>query len=244
MRAATAPQVLLAAGFALNALLLWAFARGAGIALLRLGEAAQALLARRGWLRPVVAFFSGMAVGLAFEVLGLSTGLPFGQYRYEWPAPSVLGVPVPVVFGWGLYLLVSYLLALSALRGAAARVTYAGALMVCLDLAIDPVMTSRGLWVWARRGEWFGIPLENFAGWFLVSAVALLPAELAGGERREALEPLASVAAYLAAFLPLFAIAAPTVLPAALAGAALGGLLSAAAVAVSLRGAGVPRRAA
>ena len=32
-------------------------------------------------------------------------------------------------------------------------------------------MVNWGLWVWDQPGQYFGIPLVNYAGWFLVSAL-------------------------------------------------------------------------
>jgi uncharacterized membrane protein len=41
---------------------------------------------------------------------------------------------------------------------------------VCLDLFIDPVAVATGYWVWFVPGEiYFGIPLLNFVGWFVLN---------------------------------------------------------------------------
>jgi putative membrane protein len=39
------------------------------------------------------------------------------------------------------------------------------------DLFLDPQMVLWGLWVWDQPGQYFGIPLVNYLGWFLVSAL-------------------------------------------------------------------------
>src|SRR5262249_2811036 len=78
---------------------------------------------------------------------------------------------------------------------------YAGAaLMTALDLFVDPV-SSRVLlyWHWRQPGFWFGVPLINFVGWFVVS-LALLSA--AGPPRNSSLVVKAvgiSVLVFLAA---------------------------------------------
>jgi putative membrane protein len=36
--------------------------------------------------------------------------------------------------------------------------------MVAWDLVMDPVLVTRGHWVWENGGRWFGIPLQNFLG--------------------------------------------------------------------------------
>ena len=35
----------------------------------------------------------------------------------------------------------------------------------------DPQMVAWGLWLWDRPGAYFGIPLSNYLGWFLVSGL-------------------------------------------------------------------------
>ena len=38
---------------------------------------------------------------------------------------------------------------------------------------IDPLASNQlGYWRWAERGAYFGVPLKNFAGWFVVSLAA------------------------------------------------------------------------
>jgi lycopene beta-cyclase len=39
------------------------------------------------------------------------------------------------------------------------------------DLFLDPQMVGWGFWVWEGTGAYFGIPLVNFLGWFLVSGL-------------------------------------------------------------------------
>jgi uncharacterized membrane protein len=41
--------------------------------------------------------------------------------------------------------------------------------MVSWDLTIDPMMsTITGTWVWHNGGNYFGVPLSNFIGWYLM----------------------------------------------------------------------------
>jgi len=117
----------------------------------------------------------GFAVGLAFEVLGVSTGLPFGRYRYvALDSARLVGVPLIVPVMWGVFSALAYLAARPFTRGIR-LVLLASSLMVVLDLALDPAMTSWQAWVWEGGwGPWWqGVPLSNFTGWFLVSAIVL-----------------------------------------------------------------------
>jgi putative membrane protein len=41
--------------------------------------------------------------------------------------------------------------------------------MVMWDLTVGPISsTLQGLWVWTAPGAYFGVPISNFFGWFLV----------------------------------------------------------------------------
>lgn len=42
-------------------------------------------------------------------------------------------------------------------------------IMVMWDLSVDPISsTLQSLWVWTYPGAYFGVPISNFFGWFLV----------------------------------------------------------------------------
>lgn len=43
--------------------------------------------------------------------------------------------------------------------------------MTAWDLFLDPMMVTWGIWDWQYHGSYFGIPLTNFLGWFIVSAL-------------------------------------------------------------------------
>ena len=42
-----------------------------------------------------------------------------------------------------------------------------GLVMTAWDLIMDPFMVAGGHWVWDTNGAYFGIPLQNFWGWWL-----------------------------------------------------------------------------
>ncbi len=43
--------------------------------------------------------------------------------------------------------------------------------MTAWDLSLDPRMVADGNWIWQDGGIYFGIPLSNFAGWVVTSAL-------------------------------------------------------------------------
>lgn len=113
------------------------------------------------------------ALGLAAEAAGVRFGFPFGAYRYTAVLGArVLGVPVVMSCAW--IILFSYVrqLASAARLPRGLRVVLASAWMVAIDLVIDPLAAGPlGYWTWTSRGAYYGVPLTNFAGWFIVSLV-------------------------------------------------------------------------
>ncbi|ABW00956.1 carotenoid biosynthesis protein [Caldivirga maquilingensis] len=115
--------------------------------------------ARRAFTFLVITFL----VSMAFELLGVNYGIPFGKYYYtQGLGPKVYGVPILIPLLWsslGYFTLIAYGdYVLSALG------------MVVLDVTFDPLLSGPiGLWHWVTRGQFFGVPLINFLGWFVVS---------------------------------------------------------------------------
>lgn len=46
--------------------------------------------------------------------------------------------------------------------------------MTSWDFVLDPVMVKQEHWVWDTVGQYFGIPLQNFWGWWLTSFLILV----------------------------------------------------------------------
>jgi len=48
---------------------------------------------------------------------------------------------------------------------------FAALAMTTHDFSNDPFQsTVRGLWVWPNGGAYFGVPLQNFVGWFVLTS--------------------------------------------------------------------------
>lgn len=91
------------------------------------------------WRDSYKLFIIGSLVGFFFEIFGVNTGIPFGRYEYIGFGRFILfGVPIPIIFTWGMYLVYSYLL--STYLNKSLRLILSGLLLVILDLAIDPVI--------------------------------------------------------------------------------------------------------
>ncbi|MFC6720125.1 carotenoid biosynthesis protein [Halobacteriaceae archaeon SHR40] len=91
-------------------------------------------------------------------------------------------VPVVIGFGWGAIIYSG--MAAGEMLGLSRRVRplFVGLYALHIDLAIDAIAIRIPFWQWLPPGEWFGVPLGNFTGWFLVAT--LFPAGWLVLERR------------------------------------------------------------
>jgi uncharacterized membrane protein len=102
-------------------------------------------------------------ISFIWELIGVETGVPFGQYSYSNALGPQLG-PVPLFIPL-LWCALGYFC-----MEASDYYIMASALMVSLDLSFDPVFSnSLGLWTWTGQTQYFGVPLSNFFGWFIAS---------------------------------------------------------------------------
>lgn len=136
-----------------------------------------------GWKRILLMFVTVTLVSLTFESVGVATGLIYGPYHYnDMLGPKVLGlVPVLIPIAWFMMMYASYLIADLVIppgnRSGLGRILLVagvgGFIMTSWDLAMDPMMVAGGHWVWEAPGAYFGIPLQNFWGWWLTTFAAL-----------------------------------------------------------------------
>ncbi len=169
----------------------WSMA-GGGVVYMVLGSAAVAIYAyRQLGLKAMLAFMlPSVFLSLGSELLGTSTGFPFGHYSYL----SGLGykiaglVPFTIPLSWFYVGLVAYLIARagldveqkpSLLRHISAIALGALAL-TSWDFVLDPAMSQTALpfWYWQQPGAFFGMPYQNFVGWLGTGALFMSVAAL------------------------------------------------------------------
>ena len=151
-------------------------------------------------VRFAVALFVTTALGgLAIEVLGVSTGVPFGEYRYlDSLGAQLLGVPLVVALAWTMMAYPAYVVGEVIGGGFARRALVGGWALAAWDLFLDPQMVQAGHWRWDSVGPSLaGIPLTNYVAWFVVATLmmatlrAIAPAHEDGAPRSDDRMPLA-----------------------------------------------------
>jgi len=131
---------------------------------------------RLGWKNTLLLLGFVFGVSLLFESLGVATGLVYGPYHYtEKLGPKFLSlVPYLIAVAWFMMMYPSFVMAEwlipSAWTGAKRLLSVAaigGLIMTAWDVVMDPIMVAANYWVWEVQGAFFGVPLQNYWGWWL-----------------------------------------------------------------------------
>jgi|Deesub1362B_J571_1020462.scaffolds.fasta_scaffold00012_217 putative membrane protein len=135
--------------------------------------AAIIISSRKLWKSLPRLYITALIVGFFAELIGTRVCLPFGCYYYKNLQPQIYGVALSVPLTWGIFGFFSYLTAYQFFKKQSQRILFASFLMVIIDLAVDPIMTSWDAWIWETITSlnWFGIPWINYLGWFLTSLI-------------------------------------------------------------------------
>lgn len=146
-----------------------------------------------GATRALSIFGVSFVVSLGSELLGTSTGLPFGVYSYT----SLLGykildlVPFNIPTSWFFMLYASLAICgrlLQAKDDSTSKwwwALVAGVVLTAWDVSMDPAMVKTRHWVWdipdlssasafsqfIGREMFYGMPLTNWLGWLLTGIV-------------------------------------------------------------------------
>lgn len=146
---------------------------------------------RLGWKRALALLGFVFGVSLAFESIGVATGLVYGPYHYtEKLGPKFLNlVPYLIAVAWFMMMYPSYVIAdrlagekLSGWKRSIFLAALGGVAMTAWDVVMDPMMVRSGNWVWEVNGAYFGVPLQNFWGWWLTVFTTFVVYRLTMGE--------------------------------------------------------------
>ncbi|MBE9161887.1 MULTISPECIES: gamma-carotene 1'-hydroxylase CruF [Microcoleaceae] len=179
------PELVMSLPPAGQTLFQWGMA-GGGVVYIIFGAAAVAIYAYRTLgLGATLAFLvPSVFLSLSSELLGTSTGFPFGNYHYL----SGLGykiaglVPFTIPLSWFYLGLVSYIIARAGVGGGKGKLNWVGQigaialgslLLTAWDFVLDPAMsqTSVPFWEFEELGAFFGMPYRNLAGWMGTGAL-------------------------------------------------------------------------
>ncbi|MCA9302237.1 carotenoid biosynthesis protein [Candidatus Nomurabacteria bacterium] len=106
------------------------------------------------------------ALLLLVEAVGQKTGLPFGQYTYNYEMREfgLFGVPLFIPLAW-LFIILSAKSFFSDKFNAAI-------LIILIDLILEKFAEIKQLWIW-NNPTVFTAPVLNYLSWFVISVIGL-----------------------------------------------------------------------
>jgi putative membrane protein len=132
----------------------------------------------------ILFFLIAFAIGMSTEIIGVNTGLLFGEYQYG-PVfgPKLFGVPLLIGLNWFVIVFCSGALLtqsvdllqrklnihLTAPISTLFIILGGAVIATCFDFILEPVAVKLGFWSW-NNGH---IPLFNYVCWFMISAILL-----------------------------------------------------------------------
>jgi len=110
-------------------------------------------------------------LGILVEIVGVVTGLIFGNYTYgETLGSKIFNVPIMIGVNWAI-LIIAIGAVLDQFKHFNSNLkSITGAFILTLiDVLIEPVAIKFDYWHWQNNS----IPFQNYAGWFIVSFIFL-----------------------------------------------------------------------
>jgi uncharacterized membrane protein len=116
--------------------------------------------------------------GLLVELVGLRTGLPFGDYVYSGTLTrTVFGVPWVIPLAWAMFAYPALVLARRVSHSPLVVPVLGGLALSSWDLFLDPMMTAEGYWRYTDTTYALphvaAVPAVDYLGW-LVTAVVMM----------------------------------------------------------------------
>jgi len=136
-----------------------------------------------GSRKTLIFFAASTIISLSMELLGTTTGFPFGPYAYtDFLGFKILGhVPYAIPLSWFYMgftslILANVLISRIRLHRSCLWTLLLGVYFLTVwDLSLDPSMVSNSLpihfWTWYESGPYFGMPIRNLVGWSLTGLI-------------------------------------------------------------------------
>jgi uncharacterized membrane protein len=171
---------------------------GGGVVYILLGAIVMSLYAYRvlGTKRWLGFMVPAVGLSLCSELMGTSTGFPFGAYSYlEGLGYKVAGlVPFTIPLSWFYVGLACYVISRAGMEQVKVpawvqllgSVVIGSVLLTAWDFVLDPAMSQANypFWQFQDVGELFGMPYRNITGWLGTGMVFMLPATLLWGPKK------------------------------------------------------------
>ena len=141
---------------------------------------ALGFLVQARWRHRLMIIFTAFLYALIVEYITVRTRSDYcyGEFMLmfppmSWPvAPDwcPVGARVPVWGSvmWGVFIYSAMTISSTMKGPLVARCMFDALLVLTIDWIMDPLASWVKFWIWQTPGPWFGIPLDNYAGWFFL----------------------------------------------------------------------------
>lgn len=152
-----------------------------------LGSMVLLLMFHRRWTFSHVGVILLIALaGYLVEVLGVLTGLVFGEYSYQHALGlKVFDTPLMIGVNWAMLIYCVHAMLEDAGIPAVLKILTGAMLMVGYDFILEPAAIRLSMWSWG--GE--AIPRQNYFAWFFISVVLLSIMRISGIKTGNRLAP-------------------------------------------------------
>ena len=134
----------------------------------------------------IIFFCITVIISFFAEIIGSKTGCFFGgKYQYNIhnvPGYVYYGIPFLIPIAWfgiiytGMnfcYFITGIQFPLDTFINNYLYIIFSSFLVMLLDVILDPIAVDEKRWGWDKPGMYYGVPILNFIGWFLVPIIIL-----------------------------------------------------------------------
>jgi uncharacterized membrane protein len=119
-------------------------------------------------IKTILVFNSIAASSFLLELIGVSTGIPFGDYQYDRGLGWMLhNTPLVIGLNWLFLVYASQAIASKCSNNRLLIVLLGASLMLCYDLILECVAPAMEMWHFTSSYP----PIENFFSWWVVGII-------------------------------------------------------------------------
>jgi putative membrane protein len=110
-------------------------------------------------------------IGLTVELIGVHTGLLFGDYKYGLNlGPKLWDVPLVIGINWGVLTVTAASVTHSLKLPHTLKIILNAFILVIFDFVMEPVAMKSDFWSWNNNS----IPFFNYVCWFFIAVILQL----------------------------------------------------------------------
>ncbi len=108
-------------------------------------------------------------LGLLIEILGVETGVIFGEYAYGTTlGPKIFHTPLMIGVNWFMLVYITLTISHRFFEVRYFRVLMAAVMMVVYDFALEPAAIALNMWSWGGA-----VPMQNYIAWLVISFILI-----------------------------------------------------------------------